>query len=138
MGTQPQGGSILDHKLPVGKISPEELFHHAKGFLGRNDFGILVYIHKVRYVCRVVRFHMLDDQIIRLSAIQNLLNINQPFCAEIHIDRIHDGYLLIHDDIGVISHSVGNLVLSLEQVYIMIIDTDIFDVICNIHSNLPY
>ena len=71
---------------------------------------------------------------IRLSAAQDFLQIAQPLVGESGVDRVHDGDLLVHDDIGVVSHAQGDNILTLEQVDIMIVDADILDRICDLHN----
>jgi hypothetical protein len=56
--------------------------------------------------------------------------------GEACIHRVHNGDLLIHNDIGIIRHAVGHYILTLEQVHLMVIDAYIFDIVGNEHSNI--
>ena len=68
---------------------------------------------------------MLDDQVIRLAVTQNFCDITQPFLCKVDIYRIHNGNLIIHDNIGIICHAIGNDILTFKQVNLMVIYTDI-------------
>ena len=81
----------------------------------------------------MIRFHMLYDQIIRFPPIQYPIQVIQPFVFEIRIYRIHNCDLLIQDHIRIISHSIWYCVLSLEQIYLMIIYSCVLDTFCNLH-----
>ena len=85
----------------------------------------------------MVRLHVLDDQIVRLTVTQSVADILKPFVGKILIHRIHDGNLLVHDGIGVIGHAVGDNILALEQVYLMVVYTDVLDIIGNGHKLSP-
>ena len=69
---------------------------------------------------------------------EDRFQIRHPLIAETNIYGIHDGDLLIHDDIGIVCHSERHNVLSLEQVYVMVIYTYILDIIRDLHTQLLY
>ena len=85
----------------------------------------------------MIRFHMLYNQVIRFAAIQNLLQVIEPFVRKVCVYRIHDCHFLIKDHVGIIGHAVWNLILSLEKVYLMVVYTCIFDGICDFHMISP-
>ena len=62
----------------------------------------------------MVRLHVLYDQVVRLAAFQDAVQIIQPFVSEICIYSIHDCDFFIQDHIGIIRNSVWDLVLALE------------------------
>ena len=125
--------SFLYNDLPVLKIGTEKLLHHDKGFCGGNDLGVLIYLHKIGNICRVVRFHMLDDQVIRLAGAQSRPDVVQPFMGETGIHGVHDRCLLIQDHIRIISHAVFYNILAFKQIHLMVIDTYVSDIVRNIH-----
>ena len=87
----------------------------------------------------MVRLHMLDHQIIRLSSCQGLLHIVQPFMGELSIHRIHNGNFFIFYHIGIVGHSIWDLILSLKQIQLMVVDACINDIVGNIHrSHSPF
>ena len=77
---------------------------------------------------------MLNDEIIRLSAVKYIGKIIEPFMTKTCVNRIHNGNFIINDNIRIICHSVFNNVLTLKKVDIMVINTNVFNVLCNIHS----
>ena len=85
----------------------------------------------------MIRFHMLYNQVIRFAAVQNLLQIIEPFMCKISIYRIHNSHFLIQDHVGIIGHAVWNFILSLEKVYLMVVYACIFDGICDFHMISP-
>ena len=86
---------------------------------------------------RMVGLHMLHHQIIRLTAVQSVLQIVQPGMGKAGIHRIHDSDLLIQDHIGIISHTVGDNVLTFKQVDLMVINANILNIVCDIHGIPP-
>ena len=55
-------------------------------------------------------YHILvvDDEEIRLAAIQYMTDIGQPVAAEMGVHGVHDGDFFIHDDIRIVAHTVGD------------------------------
>ena len=47
----------------------------------------------------MVGLHVLDYEIVRLSAVQSSLEIVEPLMGKILINRIHDGDLVIFDNV---------------------------------------
>ena len=79
---------------------------------------------------------MLHDQIVRLSVAQDRCQICKPLLTEMLIHSVHDSDLFIHDDIGIVCHSERYYVLSLEQIDLVIVNSDVFDIICYLHIML--
>ena len=77
----------------------EEIFHHGKSLCICNNSRIRICFHEVFNVCRMIRLHMLYNQIIRLCSIQDFGNISKPFFCEVCIYRIHNCDLFIFDHI---------------------------------------
>ena len=133
MLSERKGVSFLYNDLPVLIIRAEKLLHHHKCFCRGNNLGILIYLHKISDIGRVIRLHMLDDQVIRLAGTQNRSHVVQPFVGEMGVHSVHDCGLLIQDHIRIVSHAVFHNILSLKQIYLMVIDTYVSDIVCNIH-----
>ena len=81
----------------------------------------------------MVRLHVLDNQIIRLSSVQNICQIVQPFVSEVNVHSIHNSDLIVINDVGVVGHSVWHNILAFEKIYLVIVDSDIFDSFCNMY-----
>ena len=80
---------------------------------------------------------MLHDQVIRSPSVQDLLDIVQPFMSKVGIYGVHNRNFIIQDYIGIVRHSVWNLILSLKQIYLMIVYTYIFYTCTDFHM-LPH
>ena len=134
--------SLGNNNLSVGKVVPEELTHHRKSLCRGGYLYIRICRNEAHYICRMIRLHMLNNEVIGLSAAKNLCNIIKPFVPESCVNRVEHGDFIVNNNIGIISHSVFNYILSLKKVDIVIIDPYISYIICNIHSEnsfqLPY
>ena len=69
---------------------------------------------------------MLDNQIIRLLAIKDILNVVEPFMGKMLINGIHNSNLFIHDDIGIIRHTVRYFILPFKKVNLVVVDANVF------------
>ena len=133
MSSQPESVAILYNNLSVLEIRAEEILHHGIGFFGRNNFGVFKILHEISDVGRMIRLHMMDNQIVGLPSAQLFFNVDQPLTAEIHIHCIHNSDFLVKNHVGIISNAIRNFVLTFKKVNLMIIDTDILDIFCNVH-----
>ena len=134
---QGQGAHLPYHNPAVFKGGSEKGAHHGECLGGRHNCGFRENLHKVGDIGGMVRLHVLNDQIIRLSALEHILNVVQPLVGEILVHRIHDGNFFVQDHIGIVGHAVGNPILPLKQVNLMIIDAHISNIIGNVHNNSP-
>ena len=135
--TQGQGAHFPYHNPAVLKAGAEKGAHHGECLGGGNNCGFREDLHKVGDVGGMVRLHMLNNQIIRLSALEHILDVVQPFMGEILVHRIHDRDLFVQNHVGIVGHAIGNPVLTLKQVHLMIIDTHIANIIRNVHNPSP-
>ena len=134
---QSQGIALTDHNPVTLKIVAEELLHHGEGLGGGNHRGLGIDLQEVRNVGRMIRLHVLNDQIVGLPAVQDGLQIVQPLVREIPIHGVHNGHLLIQNHIRIVRHAVGNHILSLKQVYLMVVNAHIADILGNCHRYSP-
>ena len=79
---------------------------------------------------------MLYNEIIRLAPIKDTCEIAKPLVGKMRIHRIHDCYLLVKNHVRIIGHAIWHLVLAFKQVNLMVIDTYVFDAVCNFHMTL--
>ena len=105
----------------------EEILQHEKCSGRRNDFCCGICIHERKDAAGMVRLHMLYDQIVRNTLAQSAFDMIEPSLCKMRIHRIHDGDLLIQDDVGIICHAVGNGVFSLKKINVVIVYTHILD-----------
>ena len=80
---------------------------------------------------------MLYDQVIRFSAIQCFRNICQPFIRKVCIYGIHNCRFFIENYVRIVCHAVRHSVLTFKKVYLMIVDSRVDNILCNLHKN-PY
>ena len=133
MSTQFQSAALTHYNAAIGKIGSKELIHHGKGLSRSYDLYIGIYFHEVEDVRRMIRLHVLYDQIIGLTTFQYILHIIQPLMTKMNIYGIHDGDLFIHDHIRIVCHSIGHHILTFEQIYLMIINTYVTNISSNFH-----
>ena len=78
---------------------------------------------------RMIRFQVMDHQIIRLAAIQGLREPDFPGLALAGVDRVQDGDSFVQDEVGVVRDAFGQDILALEEVEIEVVNADVFDAI---------
>ena len=89
----------------------------------------------------MIGFQMLHNQVVRSLSIECLLQILFPFLCLGGIHRIHNGHLLILNQIRVVGHTQRHIVLTFEEIYVKVIHTDVFHIRCNciiFHSYYNY
>ena len=136
MLTQREGIALADDDAVVLKGGAEETDHHIKGLGGGNHGGIGIGLHKVCNIGGMVHLHMLDHQVIRLTTGQDILDIVQPLMGEAGIHGIHNGDLLVQDHIRIVGHAVGHHILALEQIHLVVVNANIFNIIGNKHKRI--
>ncbi len=119
--------AVFDNQAVRCNARTEELLHHGKGLGIADDNSLRINRKEFLDAGGMIRLHMLNDQIIRLCAVERCRNIVQPLLREMCIRRIHNGGFFVLDDIGIISHAVRDVILSLEQVNLMIVDANVQD-----------
>ena len=125
--------ALLDCDCPARKVSDlKELTHKLEGLsvADRDNVGVLFYqSHKASCV---VGLHVRDNYIVGLFAVKGLLEVIKPLGCFSSVRRIHYSYLLIENNIGIISHTLGNFVLALKQVNVIVIDAYVANCFGNI------
>ena len=107
---------------------------HGKG-LGIADQGsVRILVQKGLYAGGMIRFNMGNDQIIRRSACKSPLEILEERQSLSVIDGVHNGDLLIRDQIGIVGNSVWNGVLPFKQIDVMVIGANIKNILCDFQS----
>ena len=132
-----EGVTLAHDDAVVGIVGAKEVLHHAEGLFGGDYTCFRVDLHKVVDIGGMVRLHVLDHQIVGLTALQGLLDIVQPLMGKILVHGVHDGDLLVQNGVRVVGHAVGDDVLSFKQVYLMVVYADVFDVVGDGHKWLP-
>ena len=80
----------------------------------------------------------MDDQVVGRTAVKRGLEVAEPFVDKAGVDRIGDGDFIAQDNVAVVCHTVlGHVVLALEQVNVVIVDTDVADILGDLHQAKP-
>jgi len=77
---------------------------------------------------------MLDDEIVGLPSLQHVLDVIHQFKGELSSLCDYHGHLFMHNYLRVVRHAVGNDILSLEKINTVIVDADVTDILCDVHS----
>ena len=128
----------LAHDNPaVCVVIAEELLHHGEGLGGGHHDGVGIDLQEVGNVGGVIRLHVLNDQIVGLPAGKGVLDVVQPLVGEVPVNGVHNGNLLVQNDVGVVGHAVGHHILALKQVNLVVVDAHIADIVGNLHTCSP-
>ena len=125
-GPQVQDISFLEGNGTIRKIKTvKELTQHLDRFGRSGQFDLGPGFEDLTDQRRVVRLHVVDDQIIRSTAGQGLFQVLLPLPALAGVDSIEDGNLSPIQQVGIVRHSVGDGILALEQVQVVVLGSDI-------------
>ena len=88
------------------QVKAEELVDHREGFGVADDLHFRVAQRQFIDHGAVVRLHVVDDQVVKRSAVQDSLYIFQELASYGVICGIKKNGFLVHQQIGVVGHSV--------------------------------
>ena len=75
---------------------------------------------------------MLNDEVVGRAAVERGLEVAQPLVHKVAVDAVHDGNLLVNEDVGGVGHAVGHDVLALEEVELVVVHANVKDAVCNL------
>ena len=127
MGAEFQRVPFLDSE-GVKRLSLKELSQEDQGLGRRHDPNVGILPCQCQDASGMVRFHVMDNQIIRFPAAEGLFQPFEPLFPLPGIDRIHHGHFFVQDEVGIIGHSLGNNVLAFEQIEVQVVHSDVPDV----------
>ena len=128
-----EGRSVLGDEFVLVREPLKEVFHHGKSLCGRHERGFRIVFEEVHDVRRVVRLHVLDNEIVGLPTVQNRANVVEPFVREFCVHRIEHGDFLVHNHIRVVSHAVGHDILPLKEIDLVVVDANVENTVCKFH-----
>ena len=100
-------GIPLLHLLgAAGKIQIEELADHLQGLGACHHLDLRILFQKKLDIGRMVRLHVMDHQIINGAALKPCFQILKELFRGGSVHRVHQCYLLIQDEIGVIGYAL--------------------------------
>ena len=124
--------AFLDHNGTAFQIHIVELVHQAEGLLVAHDPHRGIEPCQLRNVSAVVGLHVVDYQIVRLTAAQSSSQILQILPGHRGISSVHDGCLLVQDHIGIVSHAIRNGEHILKQVQTAVAGANPEDLVCDV------
>ena len=95
MGAERKCTAVFYFDFASLKVEFKEVLDHVECFFVGNNRSVRINFEEICHVCRMVRLHMLDDQVIRCTSVKDLLDIVKPFMREIGIHGIHNRDLVI-------------------------------------------
>ena len=135
MGAQFKGVPFF-HRQGAEGFPVEELSEEGQGLCRGDDLRLRILPRKGQDASGVVRFHVMDHEIIRLPAMESRFQILQPFPGHPGIDRIHYGHFRVQDEIGIVGHAFRHDILALEQVQFQVVDPDVLDIVCDAFDHI--
>ena len=138
MAAQVEHVAIFDDHLALGEVGSKVVDHHAEGAHACHDLRLGIALHKGSDAGGVIGLHVMNDQVVGRTAIEHGLEVAEPFVDKASVDRIGDGDFVAQNNIAVVCHAVlGHVVLALEQVNVVIVDTDVADILGDLHQAKP-
>ncbi len=121
-GVLPQGQllPLLHHQGPIPVVQPGESRQHGEGLGVAHQLHVWVLVRQDADAARVIRLHVVDDQVIWGAALQDLLQVGQPLLQLPGVHRVQHRRLLVQDHPGVVADAVGHGVLAFKQIQIPI------------------
>ena len=113
---QVENVAFLDHVALGGHVLVHELGHHLYGLGGGYYPHIREHGQDGPDVGGVVGLHMVYHEVIEFPAVQDLLEIRDPFVRDLGVYGVQKDCLLVLYDIGVVCDAFGNRVSGLEEV----------------------
>ena len=120
-----------------GKFRTVEVPEHVEYLRIADDGHFGIFRRKRRDARGMVRLHVRDDEIVGLPARKSVLDVAEPFRDLRLVHGVHDGDLLVHDDIGVVTHALGHDILPFKEVERGVVNADVNDVLCFFHPLSP-
>ncbi len=130
---------VLDLELFVTEVELlEEAGHHREGLSVADDDCVGELTDEVHDVGGVVGLHVLNDEVVGLPAAERFVEVCEPLIGEVFVNGVEHSDLLVEYDIGIVSHAVGDDVLTLEEVEIVVVDAYVKNVVCYVyHLRIP-
>ena len=116
--------AVLNHYL-VRHLDPELLQHLVRG-AGSHHLRVWVALQECTHRTAMVGLHVLHDEVGRLRTVECGFQLRHPLVGLASVHRIHHGDAVRHEDITIVAHALRHMVLTLKQVQIGIVHTDVF------------
>ena len=128
-GTQTECVTIL-HRYGLDNFQTfVELVQELQCFVRGDNRRVRVSLYKGGHRTGMVRFHMLDYEIVRSAVPNSRLHLQHPLFSLSGVDTIHHSHLVVKDNIAVVAHSFRRDILTLKKIHFRVITPDIFYVV---------
>lgn len=132
-------GVALGHQMQAAADTEvEELLHHLGYQLVAYDGHFGVVHHQFAQGSGVVHLHVLDDDIVQLTATEHVIQILQILLGSGSVHSVEHHGFLIQQDIGVVRHAHGDLVDALEQSQAPVVGADPGQIISNFSDTIHF
>lgn len=108
-----------------------EAFEHSQGLLVAHNLDVRVIFLDEGDGTAVVRFHVVDDEVIDFTVTNHLVNVLEELGEEIYLYSIYQRYLLIVNDIRVVAHSVRQWPEALKTMLVAVVNAYVINLVCN-------
>ena len=100
--------AFLDSHITVRHGCAEKLFKQFERLGLADNFGIRIFFQQCYCRAGMIRFHVLQDKIIKFAAMKQIFNIFQEFITAAFVHGIDDAGLFVINEIGVVRNSFRN------------------------------
>ena len=112
-----------------------ESFHHLESLLVANYLYLWIVFLDEGNRTAVVGLHVVDNQVVHLAVANDLVDVFNKLCEEVHLDSIDETHFLVVDEIRVIAHTIRQWPQTFKQRLVTIVDTNVVNVFSNfLHS----
>ncbi len=104
--------------------------HHSRGVLRTEGSN----------VCRMIRLHVVHNQVIRSALTKHLSQVRKPLLGATCINGVKNSNLLVQNHIRVVRHAFFKHVLTLKNIQVQVVATNVLNCVANhqvVHLNLP-
>ena len=105
----------------------KEVGKHLHSLSATHQFQSRISLQHPGDKSRVVGLHVVGHQIVGLATIECGLQVCLPRFSFATVGSVHDRDLLVVDKIGVITHAFRHHILTLKQIDVKIVDTDVLN-----------
>ena len=116
---------------PLEVETLEEVGQHLHSLSATHQLQARILLQHPCDECRMVGFHVMGYQIVWLATIERSRQVSLPLLSFATIGSIHHSYLVIVNQIGIITHALRHNILALKEIDVEIVNTDILDGISN-------
>ena len=86
VATQVEHVALFDDHLALGVVGAKVVDHHAEGAHAGHNLGLGIALHKGSDTGGVIGLHVMDDQVVRRTAIEHGLEVAEPLVNKTAVD----------------------------------------------------